>query len=428
MEAMTMSLLPPYQIDRRQFLIAAGGLAVAANAPGASYALSQTFLASETGTLRRALVHSATAADFAGVADQSNPIWQQTVDDIIAQHADMVLQLESAGTRVLRLDDVLETAIEAAKAQGAWGTQSGTLFPDLNAKSESAAMLLGRESSGADSNTANRSMHGLSYVRDFAVLLPKGLVLCNVADRTRSRQSAVFRFMVAFAPAFRGYPVLFDAAASGLHAEGGDIQILDANTLLVGVGNHTDARVATRLARHTGMDVVAVHIRNADTAHWNIDYDPLRDFYFHLNTSVAQIAPGHVLALPWLFETEHSGPSTLRRRDPLIADFGRVRKYRATSGELDRSVEGLKLVDYLRQRRFEVTYTGDAQAPDLEHWLVDAVPRGVILPRRERQAANMLATAPGAMLAFSGAEQTHCALRTYGVRVSAVAGPDVRIV
>jgi arginine deiminase len=156
-----------------------------------------------------------------------------------------------------------------------------------------------------------------------------------------------------------------------------------------------------------------------------LDHDPLRDFLFHLNTSVAQVASGHVLVLPWLFETEHTGPSVLARADPLITEFGRVTRYRATYGNADPSIEGMKLVDYLRQRGFKVSYIGGAPRHDLEYWLANAAHKGVIFPWRERQAANILATAPGALLAFNGAESTHAALRSDGLRVSLVAGPGI---
>jgi arginine deiminase len=422
---MTTSLLP--QMDRRQFLLGAGGLALAVGAPGASCASPRSFMTSETGTLRRVLINPATIADHAGcgMMEGTNPFWQDAVADVIAQQADMVLQLESAGTEVLRLRDVLETAIESARRQGAWDNWLRSVYPERAGSNNVCAATLLAGDRLSDETRAQQAMHGLCYVRDFAVMLPRGLVLCNVANPTRSRQSALFRFMVAFAPAFRDYPVLFDAPLSGLHAEGGDLQMLDESTLLVGVGNHTDSRIAARLAQHTGMDVVAVNIRNADTARWKLDHDPLRDFFFHLNTSIAQIAPGHVLALPWLFEAKHTGHSVLGCRNSLIADFGTVTQYRACSGDSAPSLEGLKLVDYLRVRGFRVTYIGGAQRDDAEHWLADTARTGVIFPRRERQAANMLATASGMLLAFGGAERTHAALRSDGICVSSVAGREM---
>ena len=420
-----------YQSDRRRFLLAAGSLAVTVSAPCASGASPRPFVTSETGTLHRVLINPATRADHAGSAmfDGMNPFWQEVVADVIAQQADMVRQLESAGTKVMRFEDLLETAIEAAKRQGAWRDWLCAVFPEMtHRKNVSAATLLARDVRG-DCQIMTRehddAIHGLCYLRDFAVMLPKGLLLCNLADATRFPQSAMFRFVVAFAPAFQHCPVLFDAAVNGLRAEGGDIQMLDEHTLLVGVGNHTDSRVAARLARHTGMDVVAVNIRNADPARWRLDHDPLRDFFFHLNTSVAQIAPRHVLALPWLFETEHTGHSVLTRRNPLIAGFGSIQQFRASSGDSDPSVEGLKLVDYLHTRGFRVTYIAGAKRLDLDQWLDDAARTGVIFPTRERQAANMLATAPGVMLAFGGAERTHAALRSDGVCVSLITGHEM---
>jgi len=397
---MSPSSLPRF--DRREVLLGAGALAFTAATPCAVGASSRPFVTSETGTLRKALVHAATAADHMhcdAVTHGGSSFWWDAADDVAAQHAQMVLQLESTGAQILRLQEVLESAVDSARQRGV--------------PSSVVTMFEGQVG------------QGLSYVRDFAVMLPKGLVLCNAADAARERQQALFRFVIEFAPAFRGYPVLFDAAAAGLRAEGGDIQVLDEQTLLVGVGNHTDPRIAAALARTTGIDVIAVNIRNADPARWRIDHDPLRDFFLHLNTSVAQIDRGHLLALPWLFEAAHTGHAALRRADRLIADFGTIEKYRAWSGECDPTAAGLKLVDYLRTRGMTVSFVNGTGGDDLDRWLAEAAETRAIFPMRERQAANILATSPGSLIAFMGAERTHKTLRDDGMSVRTVMGCEM---
>jgi arginine deiminase len=397
-----MSPIAAHQFDRREVLLGAGALAFVAAAPSVASASARPFVTSETGALRKVLIHSATAANHAngGIAiTTSDPYWQDAVDEVVAQHAQMELQLTSAGVQVVQLEAVLENAFDTAQQCGVHCGRNPALQP--------------------------QDLHRLSFVRDFATMLPRGLVLCNVADATRAKEQALFRFMVAFGQEFRSYPVLFDAAAAGLCAEGGDFQVLDQETLLVGVGNHTDARIAASLARNTGMDVIAVNIRNADPAKWRRDHDPLRDFFLHLNTSVAQVGPGQVLVLPWLFEAEYTGRTALARRDPLIANFGTIEKYCAHSGMCDATIAGVKLVDYLRTRGMKVSYIGgmDGEGPD--RWLAEIARTRVIFPLRERQAANMLAIAPRALLAFNGAERTHTVLREAGVQVCTVAGCEM---
>jgi arginine deiminase len=425
-----MKLPASHAISRRHLLTGAGGIAVAMAAPRASSALVRPFVTSESTRLRRVLINPATAADYHGCAAMSaaDPFWRDAVDDIVAQHAALALQLQSPGAQVMYLQAVLENAIDAARRQGAWAAWLRGTYPELADSHEVRAMtLLARDASGrcAIAASGQSAMHGLGYVRDFAVMLPGGLLLGNVADASRSRQQALFRFMVAFAPEFRDYPIVLDGAAAGLRAEGGDIQVLDRHTLLVGVGNHTDARVAPLLARKTGMDVIAVHIRNADPARWRLDHDPLRDFFLHLNTSVAQVAPGHMLALPWLFEAEHTGRAALQRPDPLVADFGQVTEYRAWSGDRVANAAGLKLVDCLRERGVTLSFVDGTDRDQLDRWLAETARTRVIFPARERQATNLLATAPGRLVAFCGAERTHAALRATGVQVRTAAGGEL---
>jgi arginine deiminase len=415
-----MTLYPWPAINRRQFLLSSGSIALVAAAPQASHASSVAFVTSETGTLRRVLINPASAAGHPTSIHRLDEFWQDAAADIAAQHGEMLLQLRASGAEILHLDNVLDSAIAEARRARAWTGWLSANFPELmDTHGVQAATLLAQDAGSC----APHLMDGMSYVRDFAVMLPHGLALANIIDPNRARQAALFRFMVSYAPEFRSYPIVFDAQAEGLPVEGGDLQVLDANTLLVGVGNHTASAVAPRLARAAGMDVVAVNIANADRARWPLDHDPLRDFFFHLNTVVAQVAPGQVAILPWLFEREHTG--TPDEDGFLIAEFGRLSLYRAGSGFRDRSLENLKLVDYLRGRGFEITDIGGRGRHDLEVLRTEAALSGAIFPRRERQGANMLALAPGFLLAFPGADATHTTLRDEHARVIAVGKADM---
>jgi arginine deiminase len=91
-----------------------------------------------------------------------------------------------------------------------------------------------------------------------------------------------------------------------------------------------------------------------------------------------------------------------------------VRLYRAGSGDEDASVHDLKLVDYVRQRGYDVTFVGGAppDTPDFEY-LIE-----VVLREHALQAANVVATGPGRVIAFEGAARTHAALAAAGVHVS----------
>ena len=374
-----------FHIDRRLMLVGAASLVPAIALAPAAQAMPPSFVRSETGSLRTVLVHPTTVADHAHctLTCGANPFWQDALDEMVAQQAALTAQLEASGATVLRLDAMLAAAIESAKQQRVWNRWAPILRPDIvDSESLDAAALLGR-----GDRARPGAMDGLTCLRDFAVMLPAGLLLCKVTDPARARQSDLFRFILAFAPALRSYPVVFDARREGLRAEGADVQLLDAETLLIGVGNHSDPRLAPLLARRVGMDVIAVDIRDGSQARWRLNQDPMRDVHLHLNTALAQIAPECMLALPQLVDAE---------------GFGSIRFHYAHSGLSDPSVEGMRLVDYLRARGTRIHVTDG-----------------------EKQATNMLATDPGVMLAFAGADVTHNRLRGEGIRLSTVAGPEV---
>jgi arginine deiminase len=72
-----------------------------------------------------------------------------------------------------------------------------------------------------------------------------------------------------------------------------------------------------------------------------------------------------------------------------FTDMGRIRHFSAGSGAEDVSMRKLKLVDFLRQRGFNVLNVGGVppEVTDYRH-LID-----VVLHEHERQAANVVATA-----------------------------------
>jgi arginine deiminase len=403
-----------YSIDRRNLLLGMGTLLPTALLAHPADAVSPPFVASETGHLKTVLVHPLSAADHArcALAQGAHPVWEEAIHAAAAQQEAMIAQLEAGGARALRLDRLLETAIEAAKRSGAWQARAQRLAPDIpDGRQLTTAALLGRTG-------ARDPLAGLAYVRDFAVMLPRGLLFCNVDEPTRMREADLLRFIFAFAPALRDYPVVFDARQAGLRLFGGDIQLLDRHTLLFGTGNHSDPRLAPLLAQRTGMDVIAVNIRNADPARWPLDQDPLRDFHLHLNSSVAQLGHDHALVLPWVFETQSSNTVAVPQ---LVARFGNVRRYIAHSGQPESGLRGVKLADYLRMRGMRVSFVAGAEA-DGERWLAEATLRRAIVPLGERQAVNMLGVGPETMLALAGSPRTHASLHRKGVRVVAVKG------
>jgi len=350
--------------------------------------------------------------------------------------------LRASGAEVLTLESLLDSAIDAARSRGAFAVWLRALYPALSArpKAVTAKTLLGLDPAVRYQTFPDRTYRhvadgsrSLMFSRDATVMTPRGLLIAHLSNAGRAEEPALSRFLADFAPAFRDYPVVFDAAQEGLFIEGGDVQVVDERTLLVGVGNRSDPRVAPLLARRLDMDVVAVGMRKGDVLKGWTPADRLRAVLLHLDTVFTHVGDRVALALPWILEAEHAG------KDPLTAfvrglgtraqfsdadvsaavgylsDFGRIRVYRAGSGDEDTSVRDVKLVDYVRRQGYDVVHVGGAPpaAPDVEY-LVE-----VVLREHALQAANVVATAPRQVIAYAGATRTHAALQAAGVAVSA---------
>ncbi len=374
--------------------------------------------------------------------------WWVMAPQMAAQHRELQRLLRASGAEVLTLESLLDSAIDAARSRGAFAVWLRALYPALSARPEAvtAKTLLGLDPAVRYQTFPDRTYRhvadgsrSLMFSRDATVMTPRGLLIAHLSNAGRAEEPALSRFLADFAPAFRDYPVVFDAAQEGLFIEGGDVQVVDERTLMVGVGNRSDPRVAPLLARRLDMDVVAVGMRKGDVLKGWTPADRLRAMLLHLDTVFTHVGDRVALALPWFLEAEHTG------KDPLTAfvrglgtraqfsdadvtaavaylsDFGRVRVYRAGSGDEDTSVRDVKLVDYVRRQGYEVVHVGGAppSAPDLEY-LVE-----VVLREHALQAANVVATAPRQVIAYAGATRTHAALQAAGVAVSAFEGREL---
>lgn len=436
------------RIDRRAALqILAGGTAALKWAPGAfagnATAPSAPFVTSDVARLRRVLMCPPGKGSnlISRTDDDVVPMEEFELDAVISEHAELTRILRSSGAEILTVPDLLAAAIERARSRGTWDTWLRATHPNLAADSRrvTAETLLGR-----DPTTQFRtwpdgtyrhiidSVDGLIFSRDSAVAVPQGVALLNLGAARRMREQVLLRFMFDFAPALARYPIVFDAQQEGLLAEGGDFQVVDEHTLFLGVGNRTDPRIAPILARRLQMDVVTSQTRKAD---WLRRLDKrfrLSAVFLHLDTYFTHVADKQVLALPWFLEASQAGSdpytqflkgiaadSPMSEEDLAAArdfmkDFGFVRRFRAGTGEEDTSVKDMKLVDYVRSRGYTVHFVGgEPPATDLIRHLFT-----VVLYEHERQGANVVATAPGHVVAYEGASRTHAALRRAGFTVT----------
>lgn len=451
-------------IDRRAALrIGAGaGAAAAFTSLGlGSTARAQSsrtpFVRDDVGALQKVLVHTLTPDEYP--VDQLSgaliPNLNADREAAARQHRELSTLLTEAGAETIELSDVLDEAIEEAKRRGAWEAWLSATHPRLSgeAGSVTAATLLGRDPDrqfALDADGGYRHLFNdatsTMWTRDASFMTPAGLVICNALSERRLRENMTLRFVMAHAPQMADYPVVFDAVAEGVVIEGGDAQMVDENTLFLGVGQRTDPRAAPLLARRLDLDVVAVHVHEADFLNRAGDGgfgDPvmqLRILFLHLDTFFTHVDREHALAVPWLLENEHAGEDPLSRyirgaRTELAIDadaankgleflkkFGRVSVYRAGSGAKE-DIEEMKLLDYVKARGYRVTHVA-GQAPDDS---ADAFREfmGVTLGELRRQASNVVATGPGAVIAYEGAPRTKAALERDGVSVATFEARDL---
>jgi len=406
------------------------------------------YVVSDIAPLRRVIVNAPSPADYHLEVATGNFLHYNPPPVAAArQHGQLERLLADSGAEVLSMERLLDEAIEEARRKGQFATWLRASLPRLApwAGSATGATLLARaghvqfqtDAEGVYRHIVDHRL-GLAFTRDLAVMTPRGWILGNFISPSRRGEASLMRFAAEFSPSLREYPVLFDALEAGLCLVGGDLQVVDERTLLVGVGHCTDPRVAPLLARRLDMDVIAVRMRGDSTVRWKPDDSVLAHMFLHLDSCFTRVDHKLAVALPYFLEAEYADRDPLtrflkgllveptvdaRQADAAIADLagiGWVRRYRAGSGDVDDSCDGMKLVDLVRAWGWQVEFVGGAaDVLDLEHFF------RVVLAEHDRQASNLVATAPGRVLAYADAPRTHAALQARGVDVQTFDGRDL---
>jgi arginine deiminase len=430
----------------RPFSSMAAAEQLPASAPG-----SLPWVSSDVATLRRVIISPPDHDEGLNLIDPSFGLepWVDR-EDWLKDHAVMRALLEKSGAEVLTFEDVLDEAIEAARAKGEFRTWLRALLPALSSeeKKVTAAELMGaaRERLYPQDEDGNFrylvDADTVTWPRDVAVMLPAGLLICNFTSERRVFSAQLMRFAAEYSPSLTRYPVAFDAIEEQVLVEGGDVQVVNGDTLLMGVGYRSEPSAARHLARRLGMNVIAVQLRKADYVKRPPKEAPLglATMFMHLDTCCTYVNDKHVIVLPWFFENEAVGKNPFVRvlkgiaRHPHVkeedaeealswlVEMGKVKRYLAGSGEVDPKVTDLKLVDYLRAEGYRISYVGGPPPPDADmDYFFDVVWREHLF-----QAANVVATSPGHILSYDHCPKTHEALRAAGIDVKVFPGANLR--
>jgi arginine deiminase len=423
----------------------------AAEQPPASAPGSLPWVSSDVATLRRVIISPPDHDEGLNLVDPSFGLepWVDR-EDWLKDHAVMRALLEKSGAEVLTFEGVLDEAIEAARAKGEFRTWLRASLPALSSeeKKVTAAELMGaaRERLYPQDEDGNYrylvDADTVTWPRDAAVMLPAGLLICNFTSERRAFSAQLMRFAAEYSPSLTRYPVAFDAIEEQVLVEGGDVQVVNGDTLLMGVGHRSEPSAARHLARRLGMNVIAVQLRKAEYVKRPPKEAPLgfATMFMHLDTCCTHVNDKHVIVLPWFFENEAVGKNPFVRvlkgiaRHPHVkeedaeealswlVEMGKVKRYLAGSGGVDPKVTDLKLVDYLRAEGYRISYVGGPPPPDADmDYFFDVVWREHLF-----QAANVVATSPGHILSFDHCPKTHEALRAAGIDVNVFPGANLR--
>ena len=422
-----------------------------AQQPQAQGRRSTPWVSSDVGTLRRVIIAPPDHDEGLNLAS-GRPDFEPWVDreDWLRDHAVMRALLEKSGAEVLTYERVLDEAIQAARASRQFRTWLRAALPPLSSdeKQVTAATLMGaaRERLYPRDDQGNyRSLvdaDTLIWPRDVAVMLPAGLLICNFVSERRAFSAQLMRFAAEFAPSLARYPVAFDAIEEQVIVEGGDVQVVDGSTLLMGVGNRSEPGAPRRLARRLNMNVIAVQMRKGEYLKRPAKEAPfgIATMFLHLDTCCTHVDTRHVVVLPWFFEGASVGKDPFTHalkgiaRHPRVkeedaetaltwlVEMGKIKRYLAGSGEVDPKVTDVKLVDYLRGEGYRISYVGGPPPPDADmEYFFEVVCREHLF-----QAANVVATSPGHILSYDQCPKTHEGLRAAGIDVQTFPGAYLR--
>ena len=384
----------------------------------------------------------------------------------VSQHDVLKKTLMRSGVEVLEVRDLLENALQNARAEGSLEQALEKIFPTSftkirdHADSLTADDLLGRSDDFYyvyDQEERFMPIIDLAlafyFTRDFAAMTPRGLILTNAKESWRSMEHRLGRFLFTYSDNLRECPILFDAEKEDVYCEGGDILVRDEKTIFMGVNNFSDSKAAQKIAIALDMDVIGVAMPPHE------DFSGANMEIMHLDTVFNFVDRDKILAVPYIFEKEYADENpmvdlllsversfqysrelqkpgevgegrgfesktgdseaqedssqlmSLAKAVKYIPDVGWLTRYKAGSGE----PEDLrtKLVDYLREEGYQAIWVGGDRGDMRE----DKYIMERVFYEQSLQAANVVQLAPGKVLAYAHNRHTIQALRDQGVEV-----------
>ncbi len=391
---------------------------------------------SEVGRLKVVMVHQP------GLEHRRTLPWNKDAllfDDVLdieearPEHKQFSMLLASHGAEVLFLADLLKEVCRDREERESVYLE--VLGPEVLARFDPKQIHPYQLISGLPENTESAEtfrvepLPNLYFSRDAAFGVPGAIVISHPYWPARQREARLVRSIFRRHPRFAGTTVydgiLHDPTA---RVEGGDVLVVDRETVLVGVGERTNDAGANHLAaflfEHTPVRrLLKLHI-------------PANRVFMHLDTILTFVDRQQVLTMPYLWE-----------RPQLYADVARLAARQC--GELRFEYRGPSPEMLAQPSRLEVV-TADGVASTFDNALCGLAECGIIDPSRTvlvggetsehpspiehviaalreqwNDGANAFALKPGQVMAYTCNDRTTRALERAGVEVVPFKGGEL---
>lgn len=391
---------------------------------------------SEVGRLRVVMVHQP------GLEHRRTLPWNKDAllfDDVLdieearPEHKQFSMLLASHGAEVLFLADLLKEVCRDRDARGC--VYREVLGEEVLARFDPKDIHPYQLISGLPERTESAEhfrvepLPNLYFSRDAAFGVPGAIVISHPYWPARQREArlvnSIFRRHPRCAEARVYDGLLRDPAAT---VEGGDVQVVDERTVLVGVGERTNDAGADHLAAFLFANtpvrrVLKLHI-------------PANRVFMHLDTILTFVDRQQVLTMPYLWERPELYADVARLAARQCADLRF--EYRGPSPEMlaqpsrlqvvtpggvesqyDDALEGLAAVGAIDPARTVLVAGAPSEhASPVEH-VIEA------LREQWNDGANAFALKPGQVMGYSCNDRTGRALERAGVEVVPFKGSEL---
>jgi arginine deiminase len=283
-----------------------------------------------------------------------------------------------------------------------------------------------------------------TYSRDTSFTSQVGTVICKMRRYSRMYEPRVVKLCYQFDPVLsRNIEIVYDANDSeGVFSEppcveGGDTQIIDEETIAIGIGQRSTVTGVKETAKHLfkadrdGVikyvcvvnlaDFPAVDYMHLDvTINWP-DYKTALVMPYVFDTELIKDYPSKRLLLKYLEAVRNQSEAHGRPMKPLVhpndlAKLGRTSVFVNRGGRLELLRNEHSFLDFLlKQGKLEkdnIIYVGGlpTRKNDLDH-LLDA------MMEQSRGAPNIVTIKPGMVIAYERNKVTNGELRDHGIIV-----------